>query len=81
MLCSASLQSARELTTVTWGRELAIALNQCAKGLSNDPEELDTSVQRKSLLKIVDFLKSLPTEPTKIQRPLVELSVSFSQNL
>lgn len=37
--------------------------------------------ERKSLLHIADFFKSLPTEPARVQRPLVELSVCFDQNL
>ena len=35
--------------------------------------------ERKSLLQIVDFFKTLSTELAKSQRPLMELSLSVSQ--
>ena len=33
--------------------------------------------ERKSMLQVVEFFRSLKTEPTRAQRPLVELYISF----
>lgn len=34
-------KSARELSAVTWGQELAIALRRCNASLSNDGDDID----------------------------------------
>ena len=38
---------------------------------------LESREERKSLLQVRDYFRSLNTEPSRVQRPLVELSVSF----
>ena len=47
----------------------------------NNSMMLHNCEEQKSLVQIVDFFKTLPIEPTRAQRPLVELTGSFSQNL